>query len=60
MKTSTELRLLARGIENLCRESHCHSIAWPVIRIACDHLTAIAKIHELNTPEVDVEVIIAD
>lgn len=48
MTTSTELRALAKKIEDACRESRCHSIAWPVVVIACEHITAIARIHELN------------
>jgi hypothetical protein len=47
MSTSTELRDLANRIESCCRESRSHSIAWPIVRIACDHLMAIAKIHEI-------------
>jgi hypothetical protein len=43
---ATELRALVRRIEDCCRESRSHSVAWPIIRIACEHLTAIAHIHE--------------
>jgi hypothetical protein len=48
MTTATELRALALKLADVCRESHCHSIAWPIIVIACEHLTAIARIHEQN------------
>ena len=48
MTTSTELRALALKIADVCRESHSHSIAWPIINVACDHLIAIACVHEYN------------
>jgi hypothetical protein len=51
MTTSTELRALALKLADVCRESKSHSIAWPIINVACDHLTAIARIHEQNTAE---------
>jgi hypothetical protein len=51
MSTSIELRALALKLADTCRESKSHSIAWPIIVIACEHLTAIARIHEQNGEE---------
>ena len=47
-KTGDELRALAAAIERANSESPANSVAWPVVRNCIDHLTAIARIHDLN------------
>jgi hypothetical protein len=48
MTTAIELRALAVKILEINRESPCNSISCLIVHNACDHLLAIARIHELN------------
>ena len=41
-----ELRSLCDDIEGITHASPCCSIAWPIIRNAIDHLTALAVVYE--------------
>lgn len=46
--TAQELRALAKAIEDECSTSPAMSIALPVVQNCVDHLSAIARVHELN------------
>jgi len=48
---SSELRALARAIDNRAAKSPCMSVALPIVRLCCDHLCLLARVHELNAKE---------
>ena len=43
-----DLRNLAMKIEQVCRESKAHSMAWEQVRAMCDWLTLRARVMELD------------
>jgi hypothetical protein len=45
----TELRVLCREIETLCRNSRCSSVAAPAVSALIDYLTLRAKLIELQS-----------
>jgi hypothetical protein len=47
-KTATELRELAKAIEQVCLESPCVGPAMSIVRNCVDHLNCVARIHELS------------
>lgn len=48
MTTSSELRTLAKQIEQACLEAPCLSVAIDIVRPCVDHLNLLARLHELN------------
>jgi len=48
MTTATELRALCRELHDAVMKSPCLSVALPAVHNCIDHLTAIARVHELN------------
>lgn len=46
--TRGSLSDLADALHALCAEHEWHSVAHPVVTNCCDHLRAIARIHEMN------------
>lgn len=47
-KSGDELRELARAIEELLRNDPALSLAGAIVSNCCDHLRAIAQIHDTN------------
>lgn len=45
----TELRVLCREIETLCRTSRCSSVAAPAVNALIDYLTLRARLIELQS-----------
>lgn len=48
MSTAQELRMLARGIYDLAKANPSWSVVASIIENTTDHLSAIARAHELN------------
>jgi hypothetical protein len=52
-KTGDELRALAAAIERAKSESPIASIAQRIVGNCVEHLRAVARIHDLNSPRHD-------
>jgi len=46
MTVADELRELASKLKELARAAPCASVAYPIVANCCDHLEAIAAVHE--------------
>jgi hypothetical protein len=57
MSTAQELRTLAHQIHELAKANPSWSVVAPIIENLTDHLSAVARVHELNeqTGEVPAE-----
>jgi|HubBroStandDraft_1064217.scaffolds.fasta_scaffold180081_2 hypothetical protein len=54
-ETAKELRALAKKLKECCLQSTVLSIASPIVTNACDHLCAIARVHEVNESEIETQ-----
>lgn len=45
-RTAHELRQLAKDIEDVCQESLCMSLAYPIVAHCAEHLRLLAGFHE--------------
>ena len=43
-----DLRALIRELEDTCRRSNAHAIAWPALNGLCDYLALRARIMEID------------